>query len=139
MSAIPALDDDARDAASDDIESDRPPFSSPHRMTPMRVTPLRPTPVAQPSISPLPLSRSGTPILPMTPVSIDAMTGVLGGVIPSDANRRVAAALEEVAARVRRGALVVPGSLPDSDPDQDDDALAAALAAALGAILGVRY
>jgi hypothetical protein len=126
-------------AAIPDIDDDR--ASAPHRMTPMRVTPLRPTPVAPKAISSLPLSRTGTPILPMTPVGVEATAGIVGGSIPTDGNRRVAAALEEVAARVRRGALIVPGTLPDEDgrAERDDDALAAALAATLGALLGVTY
>jgi hypothetical protein len=56
------------------------------------------------------------------------------GAVPAEGNRRVAAALEEVAEQIRRGALVVGGTVPASS---DPQALAAALAAALGALLGV--
>jgi len=56
------------------------------------------------------------------------------GAVPAEGNRRVAAALEEVAQQIRRGALVVDGTVPASLEPQ---ALAAALAAALGALLGV--
>lgn len=79
--------------------------TEPHRMTPMRVTPLRPSAIAATSI-------------------------------PSDPNARaVAAALEMVAARIRRGDLVVSGSMPTND---DPPALAAVLAATAAALLGVR-
>jgi hypothetical protein len=56
------------------------------------------------------------------------------GMIPSASNRAVAAALEAVAAQVRRGELVVDGTVPAGD---DNHSLAAALAATLGALLGV--
>jgi hypothetical protein len=80
--------------------------TEPHRMTPMRVTPLRPAVAISPTA------------------------------VPAEPNARaVAAALEMVAARVRRGELVVPGSMPVND---DPPALAAVLAATLAAILGVR-
>lgn len=79
--------------------------TEPHRMTPMRVTPLRPS-------------------------AIPATT------IPSDPNARaIAAALEMVAGRVRRGDLIVSGSMPSND---DPPALAAVLAATAAALLGVR-
>jgi hypothetical protein len=79
--------------------------TEPHRMTPMRVTPLRPA-----AISPT--------------------------AVPAEPNARaVAAALEMIAGRVRRGELVVPGSMPAND---DPPALAAVLAATLAALLGVR-
>jgi hypothetical protein len=80
--------------------------TEPHRMTPMRVTPLRPAVAISPTA------------------------------VPAEPNARaVAAALEMVAARVRRGELVVPGSMPAND---DPPALAAVLAATLAALLGVR-
>jgi hypothetical protein len=80
--------------------------TEPHRMTPMRVTPLRPAIAISPTA------------------------------VPAEPNARaVAAALEMVAARVRRGELVVPGSMPAND---DPPALAAVLAATLAALLGVR-
>jgi outer membrane biosynthesis protein TonB len=80
--------------------------TEPHRMTPMRVTPLR----SHVAISPT--------------------------AVPAEPNARaVAAALEMVAARVRRGELVVPGSMPAND---DPPALAAVLAATVAALLGVR-
>lgn len=82
--------------------------TEPHRMTPMRVTPLRPSAIPAPS----PISTS------------------------SDSNARaIAAALELVAARIRRGDLVVSGSMPSND---DPPALAAVLAATAAALLGVR-
>jgi hypothetical protein len=80
--------------------------TEPHRMTPMRVTPLRPHVAISPTA------------------------------VPAEPNARaVAAALEMVAARVRRGELVVSGSMPAND---DPPALAAVLAATLAALLGVR-
>jgi hypothetical protein len=80
--------------------------TEPHRMTPMRVTPLRPAVAISPTA------------------------------VPAEPNARaVAAALEMVAARVRRGELIVPGSMPAND---DPPALAAVLAATLAALLGVR-
>jgi len=80
--------------------------TEPRRMTPMRVTPLRPAVAISPTA------------------------------VPAEPNARaVAAALEMVAARVRRGELVVPGSMPAND---DPPALAAVLAATLAALLGVR-
>jgi len=82
--------------------------TEPHRMTPMRVTPLRPAAIPAPS----PLAASIDPTA-----------------------RAVAAALEMVAARVRRGDLVVSGSMPNND---DPPALAAVLAATAAALLGVR-
>ena len=82
--------------------------TEPHRMTPMRVTPLRPAAIPAPT----PLAAS----------------------IDSNA-RAVAAALEMVAGRVRRGDLVVSGSMPNND---DPPALAAVLAATAAALLGVR-
>jgi hypothetical protein len=94
--------------------------TDPHRMTPMRVTPLRPS-LAVPPPSAL------SPFAPSYAAPSQAA-------IESNA-RAVAAALEMVAARVRRGDLVVPGSVPASD---DPPALAAALAATLAALLGVR-
>jgi hypothetical protein len=83
--------------------------TEPHRMTPMRVTPLRPAMA-----------------IPPTPTMTTA----------TDSNARaVAAALEMVAGRVRRGELVVSGSMPSND---DPPALAAVLAATAAALLGVR-
>jgi hypothetical protein len=80
--------------------------TEPHRMTPMRVTPLRPS-------------------LAISPTAI-----------PTEPNARaVAAALEMVAGRVRRGELVVSGSMPAND---DPPALAAVLAQTIAALLGVR-
>ena len=80
--------------------------TEPHRMTPMRVTPLRPHVAISPTA------------------------------VPAEPNARgVAAALEMIAARVRRGELVVSGSMPAND---DPPALAAVLAATLAALLGVR-
>jgi hypothetical protein len=80
--------------------------TEPHRMTPMRVTPLRPAVAISPTA------------------------------VPAEPNARaVAAALEMIAARVRRGELVVSGSMPAND---DPPALAAVLAATLAALLGVR-
>jgi hypothetical protein len=84
--------------------------TEPHRMTPMRVTPLRPSMA-----------------IPPTPTLTTATT-------ESNA-RAIAAALEMVAARVRRGDLVVTGSMPSND---DPPALAAVLAATAAALLGVR-
>ncbi len=82
-------------------------YTEPHRMTPMRVTPLRPATIPSP-------------------------TYTTGG----DGNARaIAAALEMIAGRIRRGDLVVQGSMPTND---DPPALAAALAATLAALLGVR-
>jgi hypothetical protein len=81
--------------------------TEPHRMTPMRVTPLRQAAIAAPAPA----------------------------VIGEGNARAVAAALELIAARVRRGELAVPGQMPKND---DPPALAAALAATLSALLGVR-
>jgi hypothetical protein len=92
----------------------------PHRMTPMRVTPMRATPVM----------GVRTPIRPQSPVEGSAVIGM----VPSAGNRAVAAALEAVAAQVRRGELVVDASVPEGT-----HSLAAALAAALGALLGVTH
>ena len=84
--------------------------TEPHRMTPMRVTPLRPS------------------VIPSTPTPTFTTS--------MDSNARaIAAALEMVAARVRRGDLVVTGSMPSND---DPPALAAVLAATAAALLGVR-
>lgn len=80
--------------------------TEPHRMTPMRVTPLRPAAIPAPSAP----AADGSA-------------------------RAIAAALELIAARVRRGDLVVSGSMPTND---DPPALAAALAATLAALLGVK-
>jgi hypothetical protein len=88
---------------------------APHKMTPMRVTPMMDT---------------RTPIHALTPVDGSPIVGM----IPMAGNRGVAAALEAVAARVRRGELVVHGTVPETD---DTHSLAAALAAVLGALLGV--
>jgi hypothetical protein len=80
--------------------------TEPHRMTPMRVTPLRPSVAISPTA------------------------------VPAEPNARaVAAALELIAGRVRRGELVVSGSMPAND---DPPALAAVLAATLAAMLGVK-
>jgi hypothetical protein len=84
--------------------------TEPHRMTPMRVTPLRPSMA-----------------IPPTPTFSTASTETNA--------RAVAAALEMVAGRVRRGDLVVSGSMPTND---DPPALAAVLAATAAALLGVR-
>jgi hypothetical protein len=81
--------------------------TEPHRMTPMRVTPLRSA-----SISPTPTYSTAEPNA-----------------------RAVAAALEMVAGRIRRGELVVSGSMPSND---DPPALAAVLAATAAALLGVK-
>jgi hypothetical protein len=67
----------------------------------------------------------------MTPMRV---TPMMVSIIPAEGNRAIATALEAVAARVRRGELVVHGTVPETD---DTNALAAALAAALGALLGV--
>jgi hypothetical protein len=84
--------------------------TEPHRMTPMRVTPLRPSM----AIPPTPTHSTAT----------------------ADFNARaIAAALEMVAGRVRRGEVVVSGSMPSND---DPPALAAVLAATAAALLGVR-
>jgi hypothetical protein len=82
--------------------------TEPHRMTPMRVTPLRPAPAVPP------------------PYAAPAAEGNA---------RAIAACLEMIAGRVRRGDLVVGGAMPTND---DPPALAAALAATLAAMLGVR-
>ncbi|HWZ58387.1 MAG TPA: hypothetical protein VNW46_05365 [Gemmatimonadaceae bacterium] len=98
---------------------------APHRMTPMRVTPIMARPVRA-----TPVMGMRTPIRPQSPVDGSEVIGV----VPTAGNRVVAAALESVAAQVRRGALVVSGAIPEGD---DSHSLAAALAAALGALLGV--
>jgi hypothetical protein len=106
---------------ADAVES----VATPHRMTPMRVTPIM-----APPYRPTPVMGMRTPVRPQSPADGSEMIGV----VPSAANRVVAAALESVAAQVRRGALVVSGAVPEGD---DSHSLAAALAAALGALLGV--
>jgi hypothetical protein len=105
------------------VDSDA--VTTPHRMTPMRVTPIM-----APPYRPTPVMGTRTPVRPQSPADGSEVIGV----VPSAANRVVAAALEAVAAQVRRGALVVSGSVPEGD---DSHSLAAALAAALGALLGV--
>lgn len=71
----------------------------------------------------------------MTPMRVTPLhvTPIMGA-IPAAGNRNIAAALEALAARVRRGELVVHGTVPETD---DTQSLAAALAAVLGALLGV--
>jgi hypothetical protein len=75
------------------------------------------------------VAEARTPVRPQSPVDSPAIE-----MVPSSSNRAVAAALESVAAQVRRGELVVEGTVPSGD---DPHSLAAALAAALGALLGV--
>jgi hypothetical protein len=71
----------------------------------------------------------------MTPMRVTPLRPSMA-IPPADSNARaVAAALEMIAARVRRGDLVVSGSMPTND---DPPALAAALAATLCALLGVK-
>jgi hypothetical protein len=124
MEAIMAMDaaPDAADATETiDTAADTPP-ATPHRMTPMRVTPVLP-------YRPTPVAGTRTPVRPQTPVDSAAIE-----MVPSSSNRAVAAALEAVAAQVRRGELVVESTIPAGD---DTHSLAAALAAALGALLGI--
>jgi hypothetical protein len=109
------------DVAPDVFEA----IAAPHRMTPMRVTPIMPA-----SRRPTPVMGMRTPIRSLTPIEGSPIIGL----VPSASNRAVATALEEVAAQVRRGALVVEGVVPGGG---DNHSLAAALAAALGALLGV--
>jgi hypothetical protein len=114
MDAILAEDAAIEAADTPDVpdvgdSADAPP--APHRMTPMRVTPVLP-------YRPTPAKGTRPPI----------------EMVPSSSNRAIAAALEAVAAQVRRGELVVEGTVPAGD---DNHSLAAALAAALGALLGI--
>jgi hypothetical protein len=96
------------------------------------VAPTAATSVASPASS---LGASlGSSLGSSLGASLASSFGAPIGAVPAEGNRRVAAALEEVAQQIRRGALVVDGTVPASLEPQ---ALAAALAAALGALLGV--
>jgi hypothetical protein len=73
----------------------------------------------------------------MTPMRVTPLRPSMAiSPVPTESNARaVAAALEMIAGRVRRGELVVSGSMPAND---DPPALAAVLAQTLAALLGVR-
>ena len=97
--------------------------------------PSDPTPIMNPTIERT-IERTNEPHR-MTPMRVTPLRpSATIPPTPTDSNARaVAAALEMVAGRVRRGELVVSGTMPTND---DPPALAQVLAATLASLLGVR-
>lgn len=110
------------------------------RGTPQRVTPIMSmrtvTPMSTPVIPRTPVVPA-TPVRSPTPIGVSSLTPRSIPALVDIANARAAAeALESVAASIRAGHLIVPGSIPGGT---EPEAHAAALAAVLAALLGVRH
>jgi hypothetical protein len=118
-----------------------PPLGNPRSPTPTHFTAIAPprgiTPLANPPVPPRSLGRQ-TPVRSPTPVFVPIPTPLSVPAVPDLAGARaVAGALENVAAKIRAGHLVVTGEIPEGL--DEEAAYAGYLAAALAALLGVRH